>query len=116
MLFAAVGNLLDNAFKFTRPKTEVSLKAYASGDRIFIEVEDHCGGLRAGGAENMLLPSTLKGADAANGGLSICQDSVQANNGVLSVSDLPGSGCVFRIDLPRHTLPALGARPKSNGK
>ncbi len=117
MLFAALGNLLDNAFKFTRPKTEVSLKAYASGDRIFIEVEDHCGGLRAGGAENMLLPSTLKGADTANGGLCICQDSLQANNGVLSVIDLPGTGCVFRIDLPRHTLPALSARPKeANGK
>ena len=48
MLFAAVGNLLDNAFKFTRRKTEVSLKAYAAGERIFIEVEDHCGGLRRG--------------------------------------------------------------------
>jgi hypothetical protein len=113
MLFAAVGNLLDNAFKFTRRKTEVSLKAYAAGERIFIEVEDRCGGLRPGGAESMLLPSTLKGADAANGGLSICQHSVQANHGVLSVRDVPGSGCVFRIDLPRHTLPALpgGAVP-----
>jgi signal transduction histidine kinase len=117
LLFAAVGNLLDNAFKFTRHKGEVSLKAYAAGERIFIEVEDHCGGLRPGAAESMLLPSTLKGADAANGGLSICQHSVQANNGVLSVRDVPGSGCIFRIDLPRHTLPAVSAPPrKGNGK
>ncbi len=117
MLFAAVGNLLDNAFKFTRRKTEVSLNAYAAGDRIFIEVEDHCGGLGAGGAENMLLQSTLKDADAVIGGLSICQHSVQANNGVLSVRDVPGSGCVFTIALPRHTMPALSARPKEgNGK
>jgi len=117
MLFAAVSNLLDNAFKFTRRKTEVSLNAYAAGERIFIEVEDHCGGLGAGGAENMLLQSTLKDADAAIGGLSICQHCVQANNGVLSVRDVPGSGCVFTIALPRHTLPALSARPKEgNGK
>jgi len=106
MLFAAVGNLLDNAFKFTRHKSEVSLSAYAAGDRILIDVEDHCGGLPAGGAEKMLLPSKQSGPDAAGRGLSICGRSVQANNGVLSVRDVPGSGCVFTIDLPRHTLPS----------
>ena len=106
MLFSAVGNLLDNAFKFTRDHTEVSLSAYAAGDRIHIDVEDHCGGLPAGGAEKMSLPSTQNGTDEAGRGLSICRRSVEANNGVLSVRDVPGSGCVFTIDLPRHTLPA----------
>jgi hypothetical protein len=48
MLLSAVGNLLQNAFKFTRPNTEVVLSAYAAGDRIRIEVEDHCGGLPIG--------------------------------------------------------------------
>ena len=37
-------------------------------------------------------------------GLSICRRSVEANNGVLSVRDMPGSGCVFTIDLPRRAL------------
>src|SRR6202043_4020556 len=85
MLFSAVGNLLDNAFKFTRRNTEVSLTAYAEGDRIFIDVADHCGGLPAGRAEKMLLPSTRGAADEASHGLAICRRSVQANNGVLSV-------------------------------
>jgi signal transduction histidine kinase len=106
MLFSAVGNLLDNAFKFTRHKSEVSLNAYASGDRILIDVADHCGGLPAGQAEKMLLPSTHNRADEAGRGLSICRRSVEANNGVLSVRDVPGSGCVFTIDLPRHALPS----------
>jgi len=106
MLFAAVGNLLDNAFKFTRHKTEVSLNAYASGDRILIDVRDNCGGLSAGEAEEMFLPSTQSGADESGRGLSTCRGSVEANNGVLSVRDVPGSGCIFTIDLPRHTLPA----------
>jgi signal transduction histidine kinase len=35
-------------------------------------------------------------------GLDICRRSVEANQGVLSVRDLPGVGCVFTIDLPRH--------------
>jgi signal transduction histidine kinase len=45
LLSSAVENLLQNAFKFTRPKSEVTLTAYAGADRIFIEVQDHCGGL-----------------------------------------------------------------------
>jgi signal transduction histidine kinase len=84
-----VGNLLDNAFKFTRRNTEVSLSAYASGDRILIDVEDNCGGLPAGHADEMLLPSTQSSANEAGRGLSVCRRSVQANNGVLSVRDVP---------------------------
>ena len=45
---SAVGNLLQNAFKFTHHHTEVRLNAYAAADRIRIDVEDHCGGLLPG--------------------------------------------------------------------
>jgi hypothetical protein len=107
MLFSAVGILLDNAFKFTRRNTEVSLNAYAAGDRIHIDVGDNCGGLSVGEAEKMFLPSAHDGAIGAARGLSICQHSVQSNRGVLSVRNIPGSGCVFTIDLPRHTLGSL---------
>jgi len=66
-----VGNLLDNAFKFTRRNTEVSLNAYAAGDRIFIDVTDNCGGLAAGEAEKMFVPSTQRGVDEMDRGLSM---------------------------------------------
>jgi signal transduction histidine kinase len=39
-------------------------------------------------------------------GLSICRRSVEANGGVLSVRNTPGTGCVFTIELPRHAVPA----------
>ena len=106
MLHSALGNLLQNAFKFTRRGTEVSLSAYAVADRIIIEVEDHCGGLPPGGAERMFLPFAQVGADKSGLGLglAICQRSVEANNGILRVRDLPASGCVFIIDLPRKVL------------
>jgi signal transduction histidine kinase len=107
MLFSAVGNLLDNAFKFTRHNTEVSLNAYAAGDRILIEVHDNCGGVPEGDVEKMFLPSAQSGADETGRGLSICRRSVKENNGVLTARDVPGSGCVFTIDLPRHSLPSL---------
>jgi C4-dicarboxylate-specific signal transduction histidine kinase len=73
-----------------------------------IEVEDHCGGLPMDGMEKMFLPFTQRSADKSGMGLglSICQRSVEANHGVLSVRDVPGSGCIFTIDLPRHVLQA----------
>ena len=106
LLLSAVGNLLQNGFKFTRPNTEVLLSAYAVGDRIRIEVEDHCGGLPLG-MDNLFLPFTQRGEDRSGLGLglSICRRSVEANKGVLRVRDIAGSGCVFTIDLPRHSLP-----------
>jgi hypothetical protein len=105
-LISAVGNLLQNAFKFTRAHSEVSLNAYAA-DRILIEVEDSCGGLPPGDFEKMFQPF-MQGSSDRSGlglGLSICRRSVEANNGFLRVRDVPGTGCVFTIDLPRHALP-----------
>jgi signal transduction histidine kinase len=106
MLLSAVGNLLQNAFKFTEHGTEVSVHAYAVADRILIDVEDHCGGLPPGNADQMFLPFEQGGKDRSGLGLglAICRRSVEANNGIVRVRDVPGSGCVFTIDLPRRAL------------
>jgi signal transduction histidine kinase len=104
MLASAVNNLLQNAFKFTQRGTEVSLKAYASGSRVLIEIADHCGGLPVAAAETIFRPFEQVGQDDSGLGLglSIARRSVEANHGILSVRNIPGSGCVFTIDLPRH--------------
>jgi len=47
LLLAALANLLGNALKFTHAHTQVILCAYAVGDRVFIDVKDHCGGVAA---------------------------------------------------------------------
>src|SRR5688572_7156000 len=113
LLFSAVGNLLQNAFKFTEQNSEVSLNVHPTADRIRIEVEDNCGGLPAGYAEKMFLPVThgSKEKSALGLGLSICRRSVEAIGGVLSVRDRPGSGCVFTIELPRHAVVAEETAP-----
>jgi signal transduction histidine kinase len=106
LLLSAVGNLLQNALKFTHHGTEVRLHTRATADRIYIDVEDHCGGLPPGAADHMFHPFMQAGADRTGLGLglAIARSSVEANQGVLSVRDLPGVGCVFTIDLPRHDL------------
>ena len=106
MLLSAVGNLLQNAFKFTEHGTEVSVHAYAVGDRILIDVEDHCGGLPPGSADQMFLPFEQSGKDRSGLGLglAICRRSIEVNSGIVRVRDVPGSGCVFTIELPRYVL------------
>ena len=105
LLFAAVGNLVQNALKFTHSRTEVTLNAYAVADRILIDVKDHCGGLPADDAEKMFLPFTQNSDDKSGLGLglSIARRSVESNDGTLSVRDVPGTGCIFTINLPRYS-------------
>ncbi len=116
LLSSAVGNLLQNAFKFTEQNTEVLLHAYALDDRVLIEVEDSCGGLPAGDAERMFEPFTQGGADKSGLGLglTICRRSVEANGGTLSVRNTPGFGCVFTVSLPRHRI-AQAVAPAARG-
>jgi signal transduction histidine kinase len=106
LLFSALANLLQNAFKFTAPRTEVALNVYATADRIRMDVEDNCGGWPKGDAQHMFLPFTQAAADKSGLGLglSICRRGVEANRGVLSARNVPGTGCVFTIDLPRHLM------------
>ena len=107
LLLSAIGNLLQNAFKFTQHKTEVTLNAYAAADRVIIEVADKCGGLPGGDADQIFESFKQTGEDKSGLGLglSICRRSVEAIDGTLSVRDIPGYGCIFSINLPRHDLP-----------
>ena len=104
LLISALGNLLQNAFKFTHTDTEVTLSAYAAADRVRIDVEDSCGGLAPGEAERMFMPFVQGAADRSGIGLGlpICRRSVEANNGIVSVRSIAGSGCRFTIELPRQ--------------
>lgn len=107
LLLAAVANLLQNAFKFTRPGTEVVLTAYAAGDEIHIDVQDQCGGLADGVVQAMFKPFAQSGIDRSGMGLglTIARQSVAVNGGALTVRNLPHQGCVFTIALPRHKMP-----------
>ena len=70
VLTAVVINLLQNAFKFTRPGTTVVLRADASVERVLIEVEDECGGLASGESQRAVPPvrATRSGSNGARFG------------------------------------------------
>lgn len=120
LLESAVANLLQNAFKFTRPRGHVALRTHARQGRVLIEVEDECGGLPPGKSEELFRPFEQRGGDRSGLGLglAITQQSIKANGGELSVRNLPGVGCVFTIALPVMTAasPAAEAGERTEPK
>ena len=103
VLGSVIGNLLQNAFKFTRPRTTVTLRVVASGDRVLFEIEDECGGL-PGEIANLFRPFDQRGADRSGLGLGLAYSrwAVEANRGRIYARTIPGRGCVFTVDLPRE--------------
>src|SRR5665213_2278596 len=105
-LTAVVGNLLQNACKFTRAQSTVTLNVCATVDRVLIEVHDECGGLPGEAPDMELLPSFEQRSTDRTGlgiGLAFSRWGVEANGGRLYARNLPGRGCVFTIDLPQST-------------
>jgi signal transduction histidine kinase len=111
LLAAAVANLLQNAFKFTHHPGRVSLRTHATADLVSIDIEDECGGLSPGQAEALFRPFQQRSTDRSGLGLGLCisRKAVQSNGGEIRVRNLPGKGCVFTVEVPRHAgLPGTG--------
>jgi signal transduction histidine kinase len=118
LLTSAVSNLVQNAVKFTRAGGQVSLRAREEGIVVAIEVEDECGGLPAGTADDLFRPFVQRSADRSGVGLglAIVRESIEAHGGHVHVHNLPGKGCVFKVELPAlstRTLPSFVASMSS---
>ena len=109
VLAEVVRNLLQNAFKFTRPRTTVTLRVGASAERVLIEIQDECGGLPGGNVNELFRPYEQRSTDRTGVGLGLAFSrwGVEANNGRIYARNLPNRGCVFTIDLPRVPVPAV---------
>jgi signal transduction histidine kinase len=107
VLSAVVGNLLQNAFKFTQPHTSVTLRVGASAERVLIQVQDECGGLPGGDAESESLfrPFEQRSTNRSGigVGLAFSRWGAEANGGRLYARNVD-RGCVFTVDLPRAEL------------
>ena len=96
-------NVLQNAFKFTRSRSSVTLRVGASAERVLIEVQDECGGLPGGNVTELFRPFEQRSTDRTGLGigLAFCRWAVEANHGRIYARNLPDKGCVFTVDLPR---------------
>lgn len=102
LLFSALSNLLQNAMKFTKSGGHVVLRALPEEGHVLIEVEDECGGLPPGKAEELFEPYVQRSEDrrGLGLGLAITREAIHLHGGELFVRNTPGKGCVFAVRLP----------------
>jgi K+-sensing histidine kinase KdpD len=110
MIDSVLENLLENALKYTPPRTPIELGARVHAGAVEIWVADRGPGLPEG-SEGRLFEKfyqeeqagrTISGAGL---GLSICHAIVAAHDGNIVAENRPAGGAVFRFSVP------LGASP-----
>jgi len=112
VLGVAVMILLQNALRFTRPETTVTLRVRDTVERVLVEIQDECGGLPAE-VETQLRPIEQPSGDHTGLGLGLAftRKAITALGGRVSLRNLPHAGCLFTVDLPR----VQGAAEQGNG-
>ena len=118
LLASAVMNLLNNAFKFTPAGGHVTLRAAGDGDRVRIEVQDECGGIPDSKGDPFAPFADRRKYDRSGLGLglSIARTAVRTYGGDINFHNIPGTGCVFVIDLPLSTDPTvMVSQPSGDG-
>lgn len=117
-LISALSNLVQNAIKYSKDGGTIRIRGRESGASVLLEVEDRCGGLPKGKAEELFQPFIQKHSDRSGLGLglTIARRAVALNGGTLAVRDLPGTGCVFTISLPQQKRPRVPAREREQAR
>ena len=98
-----VGNLLDNAIKYTPPHGEIRLRLYQEREYLRMDVEDNGPGIPAADLPRVFEKFYRAQADGAPGtglGLSIARSIVQAHGGQIWAENRPGKGAIFAVLLP----------------
>jgi signal transduction histidine kinase len=101
-------NLLDNAAKYSPPRSQIKVSAKAEPERLIIGVSDRGNGLTASeqdrifGAFQRLENSRPDQARGAGLGLMVCRRLVEAHGGEIWVESKKGRGSTFFFSLPRR--------------
>lgn len=104
-MMQALGNLTDNALKYTPENGAVTLTASSDPQTVTLAVTDTGPGIPAEERERIF--DKLYRLDKSRSekgiglGLSLVRAVVKAHEGAVSVSDAPHGGSVFSINLPR---------------
>jgi signal transduction histidine kinase len=104
-------NLVANAIEYTPDRGRVLVRAWRTGDRVNVAVEDTGIGVAPEDRERIFeeygqSPRTSGGTGL---GLPLSRRFVELHGGQLSLRERPGGGSVFEFDIPIETLPAPNA-------
>lgn len=101
----AIGNLLDNAIKYSDKKTQIEIGAYSKNDMICIYVEDEGYGIAEEHLPRLFerfyrIDKARSREEGGTGlGLAIVKHIVNTMNGMIDVESTPGKGSVFTIKI-----------------
>jgi two-component system sensor histidine kinase KdpD len=102
-----LANLLQNAIKYSPPGTPVGISAQVNANgELELSVEDEGPGIPVESRERIFEPfyrnrTTLESQVPGHGlGLGICQQIVREHGGRIEVTDGPGGGARFIVQLP----------------
>lgn len=99
-----LGNLLDNAFKFTQPGGRVAVRASVSEGTVVLTVEDDGLGIPSDDLPHIFekyYQSDHSARSFGTGlGLAISRDVVRAHGGSIEAESEPGGGTLFRVEIP----------------
>lgn len=100
-----LGILLDNAINYSPAGSTIQIRPFIHKSHLVIEVADHGQGIpdesKAGIFERFYQADGSRSDNKHFGlGLSIAKELIHLHNGRILLSDTPGGGCTFRIELP----------------
>lgn len=100
-----LGNLVDNAFKYSPKDTPIDLTAGVHDGDLVFRVADRGQGIRAADRDVVFTPfnraeSRERSARSGGLGLSIARRLAEAQDGTLTYADRDGGGAVFELRLP----------------
>lgn len=79
----------------------ITLRAdLAGGDALIVAVEDTGPSIEASDLPQLFEPFFTTKQDGLGMGLAICQTTVEAHGGRLTVQSAPGDGAAFRLEVP----------------
>lgn len=104
MLRIALGNLVDNAAKYSPLGTHIDIKAEVSGKQLNISVFDQGPGIapefQAQVFNDYFRVSLTSDAPGLGLGLALVKRVVELHGGHIHLHSAPGSGCCFVVSLP----------------
>jgi two-component system OmpR family sensor kinase len=116
LLGQAINNLIDNACKYSEPKSEIVLRTSCAGRAVILEIEDHGCGIAETELAHVRDPFfrseevRRRGIGGAGLGLSVAQQILSALGSELSIESTPGRGSLVTINFNAQARDGIAER------
>jgi two-component system sensor histidine kinase KdpD len=101
-------NLLENAIKYTPPKSPIEISASITDAQVLVQVADRGPGIPPGDEERVFdkfYRARPNGSSGVGLGLTVCRGIVEAHGGKIWAQNRDGGGAAFQFTLPMEGQP-----------